>query len=139
MPEWPGSVSRFDRLRNFSQAPNFPSGMPSDSEEKGAKNADDQAIARKRDELLAEARRRVESDAEEQGAASGNRMMGLGLQFVVAILLCLYLGQWFDSKLGTAPWLLILGVFVGAGFGFWSMYRVLMDENRRSDEERKPK
>jgi F0F1-type ATP synthase assembly protein I len=66
-------------------------------------------------------------------------MMGLGLQFVVSILLCLYLGQWLDRKLGTAPWLLLLGVFAGAGFGFWSMYRVMTDENRRSDEERKQK
>jgi ATP synthase protein I len=112
--------------------------MATESEGKGAENAAERAIAQKRDELLAEARRRVEGEGD-QGAASGSRMMGLGLQFVVSILLCLYLGQWLDRKLGTAPWLLLLGVFAGAGFGFWSMYRVMTDENRRSDEERKRK
>lgn len=112
--------------------------MATDSEGKGEKNADEKAIAQKRDELLADARRRVEPAAEEQ-AASGSRMMGLGLQFAVSILLCLYLGQWLDKKLGTAPWLLVLGVFVGAGFGFYSMYRVMTDENRRSDEEQHKK
>ena len=56
---------------------------------------------------------------------SGLEFAGLGIQFVVAILLFLYLGKWLDGKLGTAPWLLILGVFVGAGGGFYSMYRKL--------------
>ena len=125
-------------MRIFSQAPNFNSGMATDSEGKGEKNADEKAIAQKRDELLADARRRVEPAAEEQ-AASGSRMMGLGLQFAVSILLCLYLGQWLDKKLGTAPWLLLLGVFVGAGLGFYSMYRVMTDENRRADEEQNKK
>jgi F0F1-type ATP synthase assembly protein I len=111
--------------------------MTTDSEGKGAENADEREIARKRDELLADARRRVEG--EGGAGASGSRMMGLGLQFVVSILLCLYLGQWLDRRLGTAPWLLLLGAFVGAGFGFYSMYRVMTDENRRSDEERAKK
>ena len=59
------------------------------------------------------------------GPPSGLEFAGLGIQFVVAILLFLYLGKWLDGKLGTAPWLLILGVFVGAGGGFYSMYRKL--------------
>jgi len=59
------------------------------------------------------------------GPPSGLEFAGLGFQFVAAILLFLYLGKWLDAKLGTAPWLLILGVFVGAGGGFYSMYRNL--------------
>jgi F0F1-type ATP synthase assembly protein I len=49
---------------------------------------------------------------------------------VVSILLFLYLGKWLDSKLGTAPWLLMLGVFVGAGAGFYSFYRRIMAASR---------
>jgi F0F1-type ATP synthase assembly protein I len=52
-----------------------------------------------------------------------SELMGLGMQFVVAILLFLFVGKWLDAKLGTSPWLLILGVFVGAGAGFYAMYR----------------
>jgi ATP synthase protein I len=48
------------------------------------------------------------------------------VQFVVSILLFLYIGKWADAKLGTAPWLLMLGVFVGAGAGFYSFYRKIM-------------
>ena len=44
----------------------------------------------------------------------------------MALLLFLFVGQWADRKLGTGPWLMMLGVFVGGGAGFYSMYRKLM-------------
>ena len=45
----------------------------------------------------------------------------MGLQFVIVILICLYAGMWLDRKFGTAPWLLIVGVLVGAtaALGEW--------------------
>ncbi|MBV6520688.1 MAG: hypothetical protein MNPFHGCM_00806 [Gemmatimonadaceae bacterium] len=68
------------------------------------------------------------------GLQGAGTYVGLGLQFALSILLFLYLGQWIDRKLGTAPLFLILGVFVGAGAAFYSMYRTLMAGQR--DEER---
>jgi ATP synthase protein I len=62
---------------------------------------------------------------------------GVGLQFAASILVFLYLGQWLDRKLGTAPWLLIVGVFLGAGASFYSMYRKLMAANAREEAARK--
>ncbi|MDB4874693.1 MAG: hypothetical protein JWM41_1139 [Gemmatimonadetes bacterium] len=47
----------------------------------------------------------------------------MGLQFVIAILLFLFIGKWLDARLGTAPWLLLLGVLVGAGASTYAMYR----------------
>lgn len=61
---------------------------------------------------------------------------GLGLQFVVAILLFLYLGHWVDQRIGTSPLFLITGVFVGAGAAFYSIYRRLTAEQRREEAER---
>jgi ATP synthase protein I len=55
---------------------------------------------------------------------------GAGVQFVVSILLFLYIGKWLDAKLGTAPWLLMAGVFVGAGAGFYSFYHRIMAASR---------
>jgi ATP synthase protein I len=55
---------------------------------------------------------------------------GAGLQFVLAILLFLYVGKWLDGKLGTAPWLLVVGVFLGAAAGFYSFYRRIMAASR---------
>lgn len=68
---------------------------------------------------------------------SGAEFAGIGLQFVVSMLGGLYAGQWLDRKLGTAPWLLIIGVFSGAGLSFYSMYRKLMAAQAKDDEARK--
>jgi F0F1-type ATP synthase assembly protein I len=51
------------------------------------------------------------------------------------MLLFLYLGQWLDRKFGTAPVLLIVGVFVGAGAAFYNIYHKLMAA-QREDEAR---
>jgi ATP synthase protein I len=55
----------------------------------------------------------------------------------LSILIFLFLGQWLDRKLGTSPWLLILGVFLGAAAGFYSMYRRLMADQQREESLRK--
>ncbi|MBI1809899.1 MAG: AtpZ/AtpI family protein [Gemmatimonadetes bacterium] len=87
-------------------------------------------VARRRDELLAQAR----GEGPKPGDG-GQRLMGLGIQFVVAILLFLYLGMWLDRKLGTAPWFMLVGMLVGAGGGFYSLYRAMVSENKRLDDE----
>lgn len=63
-------------------------------------------------------------------------LFGVGIQFAGAILLFLFLGRWLDQRLGTEPWLLLAGVFVGAGAGFTSIYRqlVIAPRQRQSRE-----
>ena len=70
------------------------------------------------------------------GGPGAGAFAGFGIQFVVALLLFLYLGQWVDRRLGTAPLFLVLGVFVGAGASFYSMYRGLTAGQRRAREEK---
>ena len=70
------------------------------------------------------------------GGPSGGEFAGIGLQFAVSILGGLYAGQWVDTKLGSAPWFLIIGVFLGAGLSFYSMYRKLMAAQAREDAAR---
>lgn len=72
------------------------------------------------------------SEVEDRGTSVGE-YAGLGLQFAMAIIVFLYAGQWLDRKLGTAPWMLLIGVFVGAGGGFYSMYRKLMAAQAREE------
>jgi F0F1-type ATP synthase assembly protein I len=76
---------------------------------------------------------------EGKGASSlggAGKYAGLGLQFALSILLFLYAGQWLDRRLGTGQLFLLIGVFVGAGAAFYSMYRTLTREQRRIDDER---
>ena len=78
---------------------------------------DPREVDRLKKEILAEAR----GENKDDGAGP---MVGLGVQFVVTILVCLFIGQWLDRKLGTTPWLLLVGVMLGAALGFWMMLRV---------------
>ena len=74
--------------------------------------------------------------AGDQGPGAG-AYAGFGLQFVVALLLFLYLGQWVDRRLGTSPVFLVIGIFVGAGGSFYAMYRKLMAAQAREDEAKR--
>ncbi len=84
-----------------------------------------------------DARRRAEALLTKGafGSGPGVQFMGLGLQFVLSLLLFLYVGKWVDGKLGTSPWFLILGVFTGASAAFYSMYRSLKVAERRQEEQ----
>lgn len=79
--------------------------------------------------------------ADDNLPSRGNRdapspasFAGAGVQFVVSILLFLYVGKWLDARFGTAPWLLMAGVFVGAGAGFYSFYRRIMAASRSNGD-----
>ena len=77
-----------------------------------------------------------EREGRASGARPGGRQVGqvpsaaayagVGLQFAITLLVCLFLGRWLDQRLGTAPWLLMAGVFLGAAAGIYSMYRKLV-------------
>jgi F0F1-type ATP synthase assembly protein I len=62
---------------------------------------------------------------------------GVGLQFAVAIVLFVLLGQWVDRNLGTAPVFLMLGVFVGGGAAFYSLYKRITAAQKADDERRR--
>lgn len=49
------------------------------------------------------------------------RHAGHGLTIALSTALFAWLGSWADDWLGTAPVLVLLGVFVGFGAGFYSM------------------
>jgi F0F1-type ATP synthase assembly protein I len=74
-------------------------------------------------------------DVGDRGSApSASEFAGIGLQFAVSIVLFAFAGQWVDRRLGTEPVFLIVGVFVGGGGGFYSMYRKLMAAQKRDGE-----
>lgn len=41
----------------------------------------------------------------------------------MAVIGCLLLGHWADGKLGTDPWLALLGIILGSIAGFRSLLR----------------
>jgi F0F1-type ATP synthase assembly protein I len=77
------------------------------------------------------------SDEERRERSTAARFAGVGLQFAVTLLICLWLGTWLDRKFGTAPVFLYVGVFLGAGVAFFSMYRQLMANLERDEAARR--
>jgi F0F1-type ATP synthase assembly protein I len=63
--------------------------------------------------------------------------MGVGLQFAGSIVMFLLVGRWLDGRLDTSPWFLLIGVFAGAGAGFYSIYRQLVIVPREREERKK--
>ena len=60
----------------------------------------------------------------------------VGLDFAVAVAICLYGGWWLDKKLGTNPWLMIVGLVLGVVVGFNVLYKAakrLKEETERED------
>ncbi|HEX8890235.1 MAG TPA: AtpZ/AtpI family protein [Pyrinomonadaceae bacterium] len=47
------------------------------------------------------------------------------LSFVISTVTMLGLGWALDRWLGTAPWLVVTGIVIGAGVGFYQFIRLL--------------
>jgi F0F1-type ATP synthase assembly protein I len=76
-------------------------------------------------------------DANKDSREEANRKLGsylrysgVGLQFLISILLCLWAGSWLDGKTGLSPLFLVLGVFIGFAAGTWAIYMDLFGRRR---------
>jgi len=49
--------------------------------------------------------------------------LNAGTYLVVSVLVCFLAGKWADEKLGTQPWLLLLGAFLGITIGLYLLIR----------------
>ncbi len=58
------------------------------------------------------------------------RYSGLGLAFAATIGVFGLVGYWLDARLGSGPWILIAGVFVGFALGLYSMVKKLPARGR---------
>jgi ATP synthase protein I len=86
---------------------------------------------------LPEALARLQKGGQARSMGAAGKYAGLGLQFAASIVVFLYAGQWLDRKLGSEPLFLYVGVFTGAAAAFYSMYRKLMADQRREEQEKR--
>ena len=59
-----------------------------------------------------------------------SQVSGAGFTLVAYVLVFTGLGYLVDRLLGTGPWFMVGGVFVGAGIGFWMFIRTLIASDR---------
>ena len=56
------------------------------------------------------------------------------LKLAIAVLIGFFAGRWIDSKLGTTPLFLLIGVFWGVGGSFYILY---LQVKKMQEEETK--
>ena len=73
------------------------------------------------------------------GGLKGIDFGAIPFQLAISLLVGVFGGEWLDKKLGSAPWLLIAGVFLGAGLSFYSIYVKLMAAQAHDEAVQKSK
>jgi F0F1-type ATP synthase assembly protein I len=51
----------------------------------------------------------------------------LGYTIAVPIVVLALLGRYLDKKLGSSPWLLLLGILVSVAVSSWAVYKKTLD------------
>jgi F0F1-type ATP synthase assembly protein I len=59
--------------------------------------------------------------------------LGLGSFFTISIAGGLLLGYWIDKKLGTTPWLTLMGTILGFILGFYHFFKVVLNDRKKKD------
>lgn len=76
------------------------------------------------------------STERKRVAREVGRYTGFGLTWALSVLFFLLIGYWLDGRLGTLPWLTMVGAFVGAAGGFLSLYKALTAASRAERSKR---
>lgn len=72
-------------------------------------------------------------DGRRPPLAEGAEFLGHGMAWALSTLLFLFLGRYVDGWLGTRPIFTIIGAFIGAGAGFYSIYHSVVVKPRERD------
>ncbi|MET0387859.1 MAG: AtpZ/AtpI family protein [Polyangiales bacterium] len=63
------------------------------------------------------------------------KMTSVGIEFSISTLIGLLGGQWIDEKLGSQPWLMIVGLLLGVVAGMRSLIRTARQANAESQRK----
>jgi len=70
---------------------------------------------------------------QKEGYRDLGIVIRVGIDLVAGTLLGTLLGYLLDRALGTKPWLMVVGIFLGTIAGFRNIFRYLNDlENKRN-------
>lgn len=66
----------------------------------------------------------TDTDDKEPELGRLGRLMSLGLEFVISIVVGMGLGIWMDSLFNSKPMGLLIGLFLGIAAAFRSLFRL---------------
>ena len=82
-----------------------------------------------RSSTQARTRRGVDQEDKRGIARAGT----VGIEIGVAVIVSLLVGSWADGKLGTSPWLTLLGVVLGTVVGLKAVLRAAKETETEND------
>ncbi|HUQ83620.1 MAG TPA: AtpZ/AtpI family protein [Gemmatimonadaceae bacterium] len=119
-------------LRKISQSPKFRLEMSGDRQSPSSGSAGTGTPRQN----LPDTSPPAPTDQDRRERSSAARYASAGFQFAITLLLGLALGYWADKKYGSS-YFTFVGVFVGAGAAFYSMYRQLMGNLERDENAKR--
>ena len=60
-----------------------------------------------------------------EGYRKGSPYIAASTSLVAAVAVFMGLGYWLDKRLGTSPWLFLVGAMFGLGAGFLQFYKTV--------------
>lgn len=66
----------------------------------------------------------------------GLELAGVGLEFAAAVAGLTLAGYWIDQKLGSEPWGVLIGAFVGIVGGTYNLLREVIRGTRPKNQQR---
>jgi ATP synthase protein I len=63
----------------------------------------------------------------------------LGLQLAISVVALFFAGRWLDDRWGTAPWLMLAGLLLGAAGGFVNFFRTVIRLGKQEDKAQREK
>ena len=64
--------------------------------------------------------------------------LSVGIEFSLSTVIGLLGGRWLDGKLGSDPWLMIVGLLLGVTAGFRSLIRTVKKSQRAAETDQNP-
>lgn len=61
--------------------------------------------------------------------------LALGVQLAATVVIMFYVGKWADEYFDTKPWLMIVGLAIGAGAGMYNFFRTVIDLGKKESSE----
>ena len=74
-----------------------------------------------------------ERESNEHVMKTVGPFLTLGIQLALGVVVLFFAGRWLDQKLGTSPWLMLAGIFVGAVGGIIKFVMTAMEIGKEED------
>jgi F0F1-type ATP synthase assembly protein I len=69
-------------------------------------------------------------DKDKSAWREASTLGGIGIELAVSVLIGTFVGYRADLYFKTDPWLMVVGLFIGAAAGFYSIYKQTLTDTR---------